>query len=811
MNIAGIVQQTNKQNFCYDTSAISLDEILKQSDGMHPIVIVMKDEVDNYFFYNLSAIMQKQDIVINGVTDWESLETYLNNLDNTVLKYFKCAVIVPTRMKVIEDNKIKMIITPFRSNAQVELGIFSVENTNEVSASYGSHILPAVRNNKLIKWKLNDLVFTKNRGSKVNFNNTIPFVDGVACYPFIYNDELYALEGSKLLVVNTSPNKNVVLVDFSKFGDLTTYRMSACEYISLDGFDTESIPATEQGSNDGTKHQSTVDIFTNEIVSLKFSLPENAVSGIPFVCIFGRIFSPFNSDVVYYKENKNKTIIQVNIPRFTLERIFASNLQKYNKVIKGTSIIPVSIKNSIFDLFRNRELDVDATVNITNSQYDILNDKNYELVDTNAKSTNRIWKNGDCVISYNTSENRWEIKYQDTLLYYAKYERIIDGETVDETAKCAPWSSKLTWRIQSGTLENNIQLEHNVSEIVSLKYADECIPFVSVLQTNKKLNYSIQTCRRSIGKDKLVFDKDAGGLLINTKTKEVVDYTRVFFKDETLVTIGSYKPLKLSDKENAESVINTNFGFMNHNIVSADQGFNFFDQYTDLKNPDDFVLVDISTTEVIEVEDNTPDEPVVPPEDDESNEGIDLDREFDNVHKDLEEYEETDSPESEGPKLIVNYVSESTYELRNINDNDVGKRIIMNNRIIELTANNIADYQYEDSGEVDINGDPIMILVPRLFLIEPEVLSVTNGIDEIINGEYTIDNSVSGLDRVWKKYDENHELVSIIAYDNVRHWWYIGMEDNHIYESTVSHTGSSPWHRTLNWTYVVDNGAEGDN
>ena len=745
MNIAGIVQQTNKQNFCYDTSAISLTEVLSKSDGLHSIVVVMKDEVDNYFFYDLSLIITKQDVFNNGVTDWESLETYLNNLEHTVLNEYKCAVIVPPRMKVLEDNKIKFVITPFKSNAQVELNIFSVENTNEVTVSYGSHILPGVRNNQLVKWKLNDIVFTKNRGSKVNLNNTIPFVDGVACYPFIYNDELYALEGSKLLVKNTSVNKNIVLVDFSKFGDLTTYRMSSCQYISLTGFETETIEATAYGSNDGIKHQSDVDIFSNEIIRLKFSLPENAVNGISFVCIFGRIFSPLNSDVVIYKENKNKSVIEVSIPRFTLERIFASNLQKYNKVIKGTTLIPVSIKNSFFDLFRNRELDVDATVTITNSIYYDLNDKNYELVDTNAKSTNRIWKNGDCKILFNTSENRWEIKENDTLLYYAKYERTLEEETIDETAKCSPWSTKLTWHINSGTREPNIQLEHNVSEIVSLKYADECIPFVSVLQTDKKLNYSIQTCRRSLGKDKLVFDKDAGGLLINTKTKEVIDYTRVFFKDETLVTIGSYKPLKLSDKENAESVISSSIGFQNHNILSSDQGFNFFDQYTDLKNPDDFVLVDISTTEVIEQINNVPEEPSIQPEE-EPDDGIDLDREFENEHTDHET-----TPSEEESTIKVNYVTATTIE-------------------------------------------------------------VVDSVEEYINGIYTLEDlTTAGLYRVWIKRDENNEIVSTVAYDNNRHWWYIGLEDNHIYESVVSHTGSSPWHKTLTWTYVVDNDEEGDN
>lgn len=736
MIIAGIVQQTKHGNLCYDTSVYTFSELLSQSDGNYPLVIVLKDENESFFFYNLSTLVAEQP-VYNQASDWESLTNYLNTIPSSLLDEHKCVTLVPSRMKSLDGDKIKYIQTPFCSNAQVELDIYSVENNNEVTVSYGSYLLPAVRNNKLIKWKLNDVVFTKNRNAKINFNNTIPFIDGVACFPYVYNDELYALEGSKLLTKNTSANKNIVLVDFSKFGNLTTYKLSDCEFISLTGFEEEDIPPSSiEENNDGIKQNITTKMFSDEIIRLKFTIPNNT-KGIPFVSIFGRLFTIYNSDLIIYKQDINTTIVELSIPRFTLERIFVSNLQKFNKVIKGTNNIRVSIKGSIEDLFRNRALDINTTVNITNSSNSVFNDCNYQLIDVDARGTNRIWKHQNKSISFNTSLNRWEIKLHDEVYFYGKYQYSVNDEEVDDTHKCAPWSTNIVWRTSDDIVES-IVVEHNVDETVAMKYADECIPFISILDTNQMINFTVQECRRTLGKDKLVFDKNAGGILINKLTKEVIDYTRVYFEDETLVTIASYKPLKLTTKEDTYSLSKDIIGFGNVVPVSSDKGFNYFDGYKDLKDLEQFVLVDISTNEILKSDPIIPDIPVEPPVEDDQ--GEDLDHEFDNEHTD----HEIINPEIKDPNVIIEYVS-------------------------------------------------------------VKELKVTSTDDETINGIYSLlDLTTAGLNRVWGKYNSDDPSVIdvVIAYDDVRHWWYIGTENNHIYESVVATTGSSPWHSTLTWTYI---------
>lgn len=353
MTIVGIIQQVSRHNFCYDKSAITLEDVLA-SQILQQIVLAVEDDEQNLRYVDLTKLYAEQPVGANGVCNWVTLEGYLSRLSVTTLDRYNVAVLVPRRMFKIIDGVKTLVPTPFASHIQAELNIYSVENNFGIDVAYGSHRAPGTRNNKKIKWNLPDLVFSLiGPEESVNFANTIPYVHGVACYPEVYKGELFAYQGAQLASKIEDLNKNIVLVDYSQLGNLNVIPLYNCEPIEITGLqETETHSDKEIEFEDTVKFQGTMTDFTNDTVRITFLLPEGTEQGYPLVCIGGRVFEPSTHHVAMYHEGSRLKCI-IELDRHLLEIILAANLEKFRRTIKNTSEVRVVVDATIRNLFNN--------------------------------------------------------------------------------------------------------------------------------------------------------------------------------------------------------------------------------------------------------------------------------------------------------------------------------------------------------------------------------------------------------------------------------------------------------------------------
>ena len=277
MHIKGIVKHADRRSYCYDTSAITLSDALS-TQGPQELILCLEDDEGIVKYIDLMKLYAEQPVSANGVTDWTQMEEYLTKLDLTTLDRYQTATMVPYRMLTIQDGVKTLIPTPFATNITTQLNIYSVENNFGIDVGYGSHRSPGIRNNKRLKWNLPDLVFSRAiPGEVVKCKNTIPFVNGIACYPEIYEDVLFAYQGAQLAAKVNDLNKNILLVDYSDLGDLTIIKMSDCEPIDIVGVDEkDTIQDTVVKDDDPVKFQGSIQVYEHSTIKISFLLPEGA-------------------------------------------------------------------------------------------------------------------------------------------------------------------------------------------------------------------------------------------------------------------------------------------------------------------------------------------------------------------------------------------------------------------------------------------------------------------------------------------------------------------------------------------------------
>ena len=622
MHIKGIIRHLNYHSYCYDTSAITLGDVLGSQDGTQQVILCLEEDEGSILFVDLMKLYAEQPASANGVVDWDTLLSYLTNLDKTVLVRYQTVTLVPYRMLTIQDGVKTYIATPFYTTITTTLKIVSVENDFGIDVGYGSHLSPEIRNNVRLKWNLPDLVFTKaTPGDVVNFNNTIPVVNGIVCYPYVYKDTLFAYKGAQLASKMRDLNKNILLIDYSQLGSLTTIPLYKCELIRITGLD-ETLTVTDDivQQDDSVKFQGTIEEYVHSAIKIEFYLPEGTEPGFPMVCIAGRMFEPSSYHVKLYGDG-TRYKVELVLDRKLLETIVAANLQKFNKYIKNTTMVKVVLDIMIHHLFR-------------------------------------------------------------------------DPDQI------------------TGTIEE---------ELAIAKYMDKTVPFVSLLHSEEPMVHNIIEPIKVLYPDKLLFPPDTGGLLINKKTREIVDYVKIPYDSGLLVTFPPQRELRLLDRDNLYDLTTNNVALRQHNTSYSDKYNPFSMEYDEIRALDNYVLYDLTVArapkEITKDPVDIPDIPPIEPE--------------------------------PGPEPEVKYI-------------------------------------------------------PVLHRVSAQAINVS-GIEELRCGNYVLVSSVSsGLTRVWRLHNSIYpsHVETDIAYDTARSCWYIGTEDNHLYESTTAHAGSSPWHQSLRWHAV---------
>lgn len=464
--IAGVIQEIDHQLYCYDTSFRTYQDALKFDDTTMRLTVIVESRYDDsikYLFVDMNKLLSKY-LVVNefvhfNVTCWEQLLEFLEDLydyDNglTFNTYLKESP-VPRYMHYKVDGEERTRITPFSSNMSDSIKIVSLGYTNDIIGSYVNKEFPDIRNLPHRRINMPDLVFTKKDTLDMDFRNTIPSVDGVVCYP-VYNEEteeLFACNGARMLKnTNKDAGMNILLMDFSKIGKLTTYKLSECrpEMIIQNGtdiwvYDDPTKFTTQTVASDTTYWQQSQ--FT-----LKFKLPEGAVAGEPLLSLAGRLFMKGLDDISCYTDGDGRAVVEFRIASGILENIVASNLQHQNLFYKQSTFFRVIMSYVFGNIFV------------------------------------------DQAYHHDVGSDDW-IAFQFHL--------------------------------------------------------DQIIPFISIIHANEGIQYGLDKVDplALMSPGQILFPPHARGLLLNTKTREFVDYVRIPYQHQTVVTSITQPPLHISRRE----------------------------------------------------------------------------------------------------------------------------------------------------------------------------------------------------------------------------------------------------------------------
>lgn len=218
----------NKKVFAFNPEAISLVTFLSNIEVNTTYYLIASH---NNRFY-ASDLLKVYNSIGNGCMTWNQLNAKLTEglLLGAATKIPYCHYMWDKK-----DNRSTTSAIPdgvkawnlFQETKSVK--IHSFDKTFDIEADFGSRNEPDVRNLTNYKFRLRDVVFRKKDTHVViNFQNTIPIVNGVSVTPLYYaaTDELFAPETVKYLP--PSSNKNIILVDFSDIGSFEIIKLSDC-------------------------------------------------------------------------------------------------------------------------------------------------------------------------------------------------------------------------------------------------------------------------------------------------------------------------------------------------------------------------------------------------------------------------------------------------------------------------------------------------------------------------------------------------------------------------------------------------------
>lgn len=232
------------------TTALSTDHPYKAE---HPTVDGVIRVAD------LSAMMAENTNVMNAA-DWDALS---QEISEPLMTAYKTRAYIPSQRFTLSDGKVKIVantteavgididVSLFHMDGLVAPMIVSSSHTTKITESYGSVSNPGLRNIKFLRHRLRELIFTHKSlvTPEINFNNTIPVVSGKIHYPVVYENELYAMNGSRSLGQVPEGGISNVLIDFTKIGDIELVRFPDCTAESRGVTTTITIPEGKSFTN----------------------------------------------------------------------------------------------------------------------------------------------------------------------------------------------------------------------------------------------------------------------------------------------------------------------------------------------------------------------------------------------------------------------------------------------------------------------------------------------------------------------------------------------------------------------------------
>lgn len=175
---------------------------------------------------NLNRILNKIGSMCNT---WEEFTSILTV--NLLLDYKKLSPVCRFMYTKINDKMESTAMpveiikgTVYRNKVSVKT--YSFDSETSIVADFGDLDHPKTRNLSNYKFMLKDIIFRNEGDVVLDFDNTIPIINGVCTFPVVYQNELYARKSTELL--QSSDNKNITLIDFSPIGSIEKIRLSEC-------------------------------------------------------------------------------------------------------------------------------------------------------------------------------------------------------------------------------------------------------------------------------------------------------------------------------------------------------------------------------------------------------------------------------------------------------------------------------------------------------------------------------------------------------------------------------------------------------
>lgn len=539
MTILGVVINIGAtEHVCYHPNYKSLKDIRDNLDKFDVAVLVFENFENSFFVLDLKKLFSVQDLL--AFNNWEDLHQFVEHQDADWLSLYMGTAIVPTHMQI---NDTTSVLCPFGSFTGNQMKIFSFENGNYGDVELGDAGSPYHRDSRINSPRMKDVVFSNLNG--IDIENSIPVIYGCAFKPSVWvneathKKEMFALQAGRVLSyakwnqkrVKTAPhslarnnkndiignsyaggeapvprsyyyNEGILMLDFSPLGtiDIIDGKDLFDIKLTLIGHNNKDVPRTNLVQTEDEYRFDPNDWVRGEIpvlnatsFKLSFLLPPEQKSGIPIVCIFGRLL--FVQEYVSIHDTSKGLHVTVTLPKDLLERILLSNMQHYGHHIDGTTNIQVLLETALKHLFSTDK------INYINPDFE-------------------------------------DLKLQ--------------------------------------------------------KYTDFVKPFVVMLHTKSKIHLSRIKPKMTIMPDKLVFPANSGGLLVNTRTLEIIDYVRVNYKHDTLVTYPMQCPLNMLQDGSPDKLVHPQLGYENYKANKEQEFLKYSEFSRSLRTPDAFELVDIS-------------------------------------------------------------------------------------------------------------------------------------------------------------------------------------------------------------------------
>ncbi len=219
-----VVKHDRQRATAYTVRSFDYNKIYEPMDpGAKLYVCVKHDDV----LYTLDWVRVAHDYpMLATAATWTDFN---NDMDTTDLAVIHKNICVPTTVVDIDPvSKVEVrTATEYFSRTGIQgPTIHSVLHETGINASYGT-ITNAVRDQPMMSWAAKDIILTKEDSDiDLDFDNSLVVCNGVAVASETHEGELYARGAAPLFKEKIEVDKDVVLVDFGKLGNMTQYRFA---------------------------------------------------------------------------------------------------------------------------------------------------------------------------------------------------------------------------------------------------------------------------------------------------------------------------------------------------------------------------------------------------------------------------------------------------------------------------------------------------------------------------------------------------------------------------------------------------------